>query len=123
MGKEQAWGKKSQKTLGEWNFRNGKSELAPAWSGRLGPGREFFCFVLFLVLPFGWLFTPPPFKISVLLFFFEGLFNCAFKFFFFFLALLKVLTHVANDCILVICLTIILCKIDHFYVGFYFKPE
>lgn len=36
-----SWGGKSQKTLGEWNFRNGKSELVPAWSSCLGLAEVF----------------------------------------------------------------------------------
>lgn len=41
-------------------------------------------------------------------FFPEGLFYCAFRIFFFFFALHKVLTHVANGCMLVVCLFILL---------------
>ena len=40
-----------------------------------------------------------------------------FQDFFFFFAFHKVLTHVADGCVLVICLIILLLKIDHFYVG------
>nr|KAF6314745.1 hypothetical protein mMyoMyo1_008548 [Myotis myotis] len=120
MGKEKAWRRKSQKTLGEWNFRNGKSELIPAPSACLGPGPDCVCFLLCLLVGL-FTHTHTPFKISAL-FFPEGLFYCTLRIFFFFCALHKVLTHVANGCVLVICLLILLFKIDHFYIGFYFKP-
>lgn len=98
MGKKGVWGRKSQKTLGERNFRNGKSELVPAWSSCLEPGPGIF------VVPFGW---PIPHSLLNFSFFFspEGLFIVLSSFFFFLLH--KVLTHVANECMLVVCLIIL----------------
>lgn len=62
MGKEKAWRRKSQKTLGEWNFRNGKSELIPApsaaWAWGLAEiGFLFCCFCS----AFGWAIHTTPF--------------------------------------------------------------
>lgn len=115
--KGKAWGRKSQKTLGEWNFRNGESELVPAWSSSLGLAEGFFWLCrlvrLFTQLPFKFQFSFSP----------AGLFYCTLNIFFFFFALHKVLTHVANGCVLVKSLIILEFKIDHFCVGFYFKPE
>lgn len=82
MGKGKAWRRKSQKSLGEWNFRNGKSELIPAPSAAWGLAEIVFFFVLlFFVQPLVGLFTPPPFKIAVLSFP-EGLIYCTFEIFF-----------------------------------------
>lgn len=54
---------------------------------------------------FGWSIPPP--LLNFTSFFPEGLFYCAFRIFLFF-ALHKVLTHVANGCMLVVCLFILL---------------
>lgn len=92
-------GRESQKTLGEWNFRNGKSELVPARSACLVwvclPGlAEGFLLCLFTIpqplLNFSSLFS----RRIILLYFKDFLF-------FIFFGLHKVLTHVANGCMLV----------------------
>ena len=99
MGKKRVWGRKSQKTLGERNFRNGKSELVPARSSCLEPGPGIF------VVPFGWPIPHSLLNFSVFFFFPpEGLFIVLSSFFF---LLHKVLTHVANGCMLVVCLIIL----------------
>lgn len=97
MGTKKAWGRESQRTPGEWNFRNGES-VVPAWSSCLGPDGGVYA------TPFSWPVhgSPTPCSISVP-FLPEGLFYCTFKILLlFFSALHKVLTHVANGCRLVI---------------------
>ena len=54
-----------------------------------------------------WLVHSPHPLLNFSSFFPEGLFYRAFKIFFFFFALHKVLTHVANGCMLVVCLIIL----------------
>lgn len=119
MGTKKAWGRESQRTPGEWNFRNGES-VVPAWSSCLGPDGGVYA------TPFSWPVhgSPTPCSISVP-FLPEGLFYCTFKILllFFFPPCTKYWLMLLMAVGWLYMLIILPFKLDHFYVGFYFKPE
>lgn len=77
MGKKRAWGRKSQKTSGEWNFRNGKSKLVQRGLVAWGLAKGFL-----LCLLVGPLTIPHPLVNFCSFFFLKGYFIVLSRFFF-----------------------------------------
>lgn len=116
LGEKRSWGRKSQKPwesgISGMASQNWFQHCLVAWS--LAEG--FFCYAFWLAHP------PPSFKFVLFFFFLRGLFYCILKIFFFFLPCTKYwLMLLIAVCWLYV--SFYRFKIDHFCVGFYFKPE